>query len=65
MLLVAVVGLLPETARNVVGNGGLDAKWWEIFWGTFIWDWIGKTLLGGLTSKGGRGRHQRNNTGWR
>jgi MFS family permease len=33
VLLVAVGGFLPETARSVVGNGSLQARrWWETSW---------------------------------
>lgn len=39
-LLLAVGGLLPETARNVVGNGSVEAKWWwEKTWGRCLWNW--------------------------
>ncbi|CAL8574486.1 hypothetical protein XPA_000445 [Xanthoria parietina] len=35
VLLAAVAGFLPETARNVVGNGSLAAtRWWERTWMT-------------------------------
>ena len=39
LLLVAVAGFLPETARNVVGNGSVEAtRWWERTWGVIVWD---------------------------
>lgn len=45
ILLVAVGGLLPETARNVVGNGSVEAgRWWERTWGSWLWDWSWRTL---------------------
>lgn len=28
-MLVAMVLLLPETARNVVGNGSIQDRWWN------------------------------------
>ena len=38
ILLVAVGGFLPETARNVVGNGNVPiSRWWERAWGTLLW----------------------------
>ena len=44
VLLVAVGGLLPETARNVVGNGSIRAqRWWERTWLSFLRDWNRKT----------------------
>ena len=40
VLLVAVGGLLPETARNVVGNGSVKTeRWWEKTWLSFLRDW--------------------------
>lgn len=45
ILLVAVAVFLPETARNVVGNGSVIARrWWERTWGTFLWDCSKRTL---------------------
>lgn len=45
MLLVAVGGFLPETARNVVGNGSVKAgRWWEKTWGSFLCDWSRRRL---------------------
>lgn len=39
VLLVAVGGLLPETARNVVGNGSLKTRrWWERTWLSLLRD---------------------------
>ena len=44
VLLVAVSGFLPETARNVVGNGSLRArKWWAKTWWSAWWGWFGKS----------------------
>ena len=57
VLLVAVGGLLPETARNVVGNG--DAKtrrWWERTWVSFLRDWS-RTTWGNAAKSGGIDEH--------
>ena len=44
VLLVAVGGLLPETARNVVGNGSVQTRrWWERTWLSFLRGWSRKT----------------------
>ena len=44
VLLMAVGGLLPETARNVVGNGSVKTrKWWEKTWLSFLRGWSRKT----------------------
>lgn len=44
VLLVAVGGLLPETARNVVGNGSAKTqRWWERTWLSFLRDWSRRT----------------------
>ena len=44
VLLVAVGGLLSETARNVVGNGSVKTKrWWERTWLSFVRDWTRRT----------------------
>ena len=44
VLLVAVGALLPETARNVVGNGSIRARrWWERTWLSFLRDWSKRT----------------------
>ena len=41
VLLGAMGGFLPETARNVVGNGSMKAtRWRERNWGALVWDWI-------------------------
>ena len=41
VLLTAVGGCLPETARNVVGNGGIPVRrWWERAWGASLLNWI-------------------------
>lgn len=46
ILLLAVAGFLPETARNVVGNGSIEAgRWWEKTWGSPLWGWSRRTLL--------------------
>lgn len=45
ILLVAVGAFLPETARNVVGNGSVRAgRWWERTWGVILWDWSRRTI---------------------
>ncbi|MCJ1424394.1 hypothetical protein MMC29_002282 [Sticta canariensis] len=52
VLLVAVGGFLPETARNVVGNGSVEAgRWWEMTWGRCAWDWSRRTLRTRMKSK--------------
>ena len=44
VLLIAVGGLLPETARNVVGNGSVKTRrWWERTWWSFLRGWSRKT----------------------
>ena len=46
VLLVNVGGLLPETARNVVGNGDVKIKnWWERTWLSFLRDWSRRTQV--------------------
>ncbi|KAL8802184.1 MAG: hypothetical protein Q9182_003973 [Xanthomendoza sp. 2 TL-2023] len=66
-----VVGLgLPETARNVVGNGEREARWWGTTWWTLIAVWQRKRR--GLTDsinesvdealKKGRGTAQEEST---
>ncbi|KAL9018254.1 MAG: hypothetical protein Q9185_004420 [Variospora sp. 1 TL-2023] len=65
VLLAVVAGFLPETARNVVGNGSREARrWWERPWmtplrsGTFtLWHdfmniWTTKPRSSHLTEKG-------------
>ena len=43
-LLVSVGGLLPETARNVVGNGSVKTqRWWERTWLSLLRDWSKRT----------------------
>lgn len=50
ILLIAVGGLLPETARNVVGNGSVTIqRWWERTWLSFLRDWARTTW--GKTAK--------------
>lgn len=52
ILLVAVGGFLPETARNVVGNGSVEAeRWWERTWGSCVWNWSKRTLRAGMKNK--------------
>ena len=44
VLLVSVGGLLPETARKVVGNGSVKTKrWWERTWLSFLREWSKRT----------------------
>ena len=39
-LLIAVGGFLPETARNVVGDGSVGVgRWWGRTWWSVLWDW--------------------------
>ena len=46
VLLVAVGGLLPETARNVVANGSVKTrKWWERTWLSFLCAWSMRTRV--------------------
>ena len=46
VLLVAVGGLLPETARNVVGNGSVKTqRWWERTWLSFFRAWSRRTRV--------------------
>ena len=46
VLLVAVGGLLPETARNVVGNGSVKTqRWWERTWLSFLRAWSRRTRV--------------------
>lgn len=56
VLLVAVGAFLPETARNVVGNGSVTARmWWERTWWAVLWDW-GSSVWegrGGASERGG------------
>ncbi|KAF6220692.1 hypothetical protein HO133_003125 [Letharia lupina] len=50
ILLVAVGGLLPETARTVVGNGSVKTqRWWERTWLSFLRDRSKRT--GGNTAR--------------
>lgn len=52
VLLVAVGGFLPETARNVVGNGSMEAgRWWEMTWGRCVLDWSRRTPRTRMKSK--------------
>ena len=52
ILLVAVGGLLPETARNVVGNGSVKTqRWWERTWLCLLRQWSRRTW--GSTAKSG------------
>jgi len=56
MLLIAVGGLLPETARTVVGNGNLPtSRWWERAWGASLWECSKKARKRSSQSKDHRG----------
>jgi len=59
ILLIAVGGLLPETARTVVGNGSLlTSRWWERAWGALLLEWgvkVRKRSSQGKDHRGGQG----------
>ncbi|KAI4094854.1 MAG: hypothetical protein LQ344_001899 [Seirophora lacunosa] len=55
-LVLGVVGMgLPETARNVVGNGEMEARWWGRTWWSLlvVWRMDRRKLGGGGDAEGG------------
>lgn len=62
-LLLAVGWFLPETARNVVGNGTVGAtRWWEWTWGSLLWRRGRKGLGIRMQSKEEEEEEKRRNT---
>ncbi len=60
MLLLAVGGFLPETARNVVGNGTVvGRRWWEIPWGAAFWRWDKLARVESVENKSEKGSAER------
>ncbi|KAI4173451.1 MAG: hypothetical protein LQ348_006582, partial [Seirophora lacunosa] len=60
-LVLGVVGMgLPETARNVVGNGEMEARWWGRTWWSLLMVWRrDRKRLGGDGDAEGRGKDEK------